>query len=91
LLIFLIKVLGGFFYPRSEKVSTGIEKNSDLKPPAIMFFAALGTWFNQDTWRDSRLKGGGLLNIFLIGGNVEEGKAYRLIPLTPPPRSFYNM
>jgi hypothetical protein len=32
---------------------------------------------------------GSLKKILFIGGNVDELKAYRLIPLTPPPPSFF--
>jgi hypothetical protein len=41
--IFGIKVVDGFFILNGKKVTTGIEKNPDKKPPAIMFFAELGT------------------------------------------------
>jgi hypothetical protein len=41
--IFLIKVVGGFFYSRSEAVTTAIEKNPGKGPPAIEFFCSVST------------------------------------------------
>jgi hypothetical protein len=41
--IFLIKVVGGFFYSRSEAVTTAIKKNPGKDPPAIVFFCSINT------------------------------------------------
>jgi hypothetical protein len=34
---FFIKVVGGFFYSRSEAVTTAIEKNAGKEPPALLY------------------------------------------------------
>ncbi len=56
----------------------------------IKFLAPVATWFDQYTWscltaqiRFILFKGPGYFNIFKISGNVDELKAYRLLPLTP--------
>ncbi len=39
---FFDKAVGRFIYSQSGTDTTGIEKNSDKEPPAIMFFCSVG-------------------------------------------------
>ncbi len=75
---------------RLSMCSTGIEKKSYMCHPGIEFLTPVATWSGQYTCLAAKIrfllfKGpGSFKTIFKIGGNVDELKAYRLIPLTPP-------
>jgi hypothetical protein len=97
----LIKVVGRFLYFRSEAVPTAIKKNPGKKRTtryrvfcsviALIHSGSIQSYLAAENVF-SYLKGRCSLKKFLIGGNVKEVKAYRLIPLIPlPPRwSFYS-
>jgi hypothetical protein len=90
--VFWEKVVGGFFYSRSEAVTTAVEKNPGKDPPAIVFFCSVSTLIQSGSIlscltaekRFLLFKGpGSFKKKEKICGNVEEIKAYRMLPLTP--------
>ncbi len=78
---------------RLSMCTTSVEKKSYTCHPGIEFLTPVATWSGQYTWivvlasqiRFLLFKGPwSFKTIFKIHVNVDELKAYRLIPLTPP-------
>ncbi len=98
---FLIKVVGRFFYSRLQKGYYRYQEKSRQKTIRYLVSCSVEHMI-QSAYLESCLeaqklfllfKGPGPFKIyFKIGGNLEEVKAYRWIPLTPspPPWSFHS-